>query len=90
MILALGLGLFIGPAQAASRTMAARLTPPDLSGQTYGFYAFAGKSISFIGPLFYAFATDMFESQRAGMFVILLLWAIGGIILLRVKEGKAA
>lgn len=86
MILALGLGVFIGPAQAASRTLAARLTPPEMAGQTYGLYAFTGKSIAFMGPLAFAWATSMFDSQRAGIATILLFWLAGMALLLKVKE----
>lgn len=85
-LLALALGIFIGPAQAASRTLAARLTPPEMVGQTYGLYAFTGKSVAFFGPLAFAAVTDMFDSQRAGMATIVLFWLAGMIVLLKVRE----
>ncbi len=84
--LALVLGIFLGPVQSASRTMAARLAPPDMINQTYGFYGLTGKCISFLGPLTFAMATDIFDSQRAGIATILLFWAAGMLILSRVKE----
>lgn len=86
MALALTLGIFIGPAQAASRTLAARLTPPDMAGQTYGLYAFTGKSIAFLGPLAFGAATSFFDSQRAGLVTILLFWLAGMALLAKVKE----
>lgn len=86
MALALGLGLFIGPAQAASRTLAARLTPPAMAAQTYGLYAFTGKSIAFLGPLAFALATQAFDSQRAGIATILIFWLAGGALLVKVRE----
>lgn len=89
MGLAMALGIFIGPAQAASRTLAARLAPPEMEGQTYGLYAFTGKSIAFLGPLAFGTATFIFDSQRAGIATILLFWIAGMVLLLKVREQKA-
>ena len=86
--LALVLGIFLGPVQSASRTMAARLAPPDRINQTYGFYGLTGKCISFLGPLAFAMATQAFDSQRAGIATILLFWVAGMLILSRVKENQ--
>lgn len=86
MILALALGLFIGPAQSSSRSMMARLAPADQSAELFGVYAMTGKSIAFLGPITFAFVTQMMDSQRWGVATILLFWAVGLIVLLRVKE----
>lgn len=88
IILALGLGTFMGPVQAASRTLAARLSPPEMSTQTYGLYALTGKSISFLGPFLFGWATLTFDSQRAGMMTILLFWLAGYLLLLGVREAR--
>jgi len=86
IILSLGLGVFIGPVQAASRTMITKIVPKDIIAQSYGFYALTGKSISFLGPLFYAITTSIFATQMAGMATIIGFWIVGLIILLKVKE----
>ena len=86
MGLSLALGIFIGPAQAASRTLAGRLAPPGMVTQTFGLYAFTGKSVTFLGPLAYGWATGLFESQQAGMMTIILFWMIGLLLLLDVRE----
>lgn len=87
--LALALGLFMGPVQAASRTMAGRLAPRGMITQTYGLYAFTGKSVSFIGPLAFAAATHYFGDQQAGMFTIVLFWILGLALLSLVEEERA-
>lgn len=84
--LALALGIFMGPAQAAGRTMAARLSPPGMVAQTYGFYALTGRAVSFFGPLAFGLATHAFDSQRAGMATIMLFWLAGMALLAKVKE----
>ena len=84
--LAIVMGLFIGPVQSASRTMAARLSAPEHIGQTYGLYSLTGRVVAFFGPASYAWATHVFDSQRAGMATILLLWLTGMILLWTVRE----
>ena len=83
--LALGLGLFVGPVQAASRTLMARLAPPDMATEMFGLYALTGKSVAFLGPITFAVLTDVFDSQRAGMASIIVFLAVGGAILLTVR-----
>ena len=83
------MGLFIGPAQAASRTLAARLSPPDQVAQTYGLYSLTGRVASFFGPLLFGIATSIFESQRAGFSTIIFLWLAGMAIIMMVKEKHA-
>lgn len=79
--LALPLGLFFGPVQSASRSMVARLAPPDLTTEMFGLYALSGKITAFAGPMVLAFATYLADSQRAGMATI-LLFVGGGLALL--------
>lgn len=88
--LAMVMGLFIGPVQSASRTMAARLSRPEQIGQTFGLYSLTGRVVSFFGPASYALATHVFDSQRAGMGMILLFWLAGLVILWTVKEQEEA
>lgn len=88
MALAMVLGIFMGPVQAASRTLAGRLAPPNMVTQTYGLYSFTGKSVAFIGPLFYGAATHFYGTQQAGMFTIILFWVIGLGLLSMVEEAR--
>lgn len=74
--LALPLGLFFGPVQSASRSMVARLAPPELTTEMFGLYALSGKVTAFAGPMVLAWATHLADSQRAGMATILLF--VGG------------
>lgn len=86
IILSIGLGTFMGPVQAASRTMVSKLCPENIITQGYGLYAFTGKSIAFLGPLAFGIATTIFETQQAGMATIILFWLSGLLLLLKVKE----
>ncbi|MCC7045647.1 MAG: MFS transporter [Alphaproteobacteria bacterium] len=80
------LGLFVGPAQAASRSMMARLAPAGERAEMFGLLALSGKATAFLGPALLGWATLAFSSQRAGMATILLFWIAGLAMVMRVKE----
>jgi len=80
------LSLFVGPAQSASRTFLARMTPPGNEGQMFGLYATTGRAVSFLSPLLFAVFTAIFAADRAGIAGILLVLAVGLVLLLRVHR----
>ena len=70
-IFGLPLGLFVGPAQSASRSLMAHISPMNMRTEFFGLYALSGKATAFLGPLV-GWATVTFESQRAGMATIIV------------------
>lgn len=86
--LALLLGVFVGPAQSASRTFMARLCPPAAEAEMFGLYALTGKITAFIGPALYGLATHVWESQRAGMASVVAFLLLGLLLLLTVREPR--
>lgn len=86
--LALALGVFIGPAQAASRTLMARMAPPGEVAAHFGLFALSGRVTGFLGPAALAAVTQATGSQRAGMATILLFLGVGAAVLLTVREGR--
>ena len=86
MTFGLPLGLFVGPAQAASRSMMAQLAPPELITEMFGLYAFSGKATAFLGPALLGAVSFAFDSQRAGMATILVFFVIGMFLLTNVRE----
>ena len=85
-VLGMVIGIFVGPAQAGSRSFLARVTPQPLQNQTFGLYALSGKATAFTGPLLVSFVTYQAASQRAGMSVIVVLLALGILIMLTVRR----
>ena len=79
-------GVFVGPNQAASRSLLGRLVPPEKQTEFYGFFAFSGKAIAFMGPLLYGLAISIFGNQRFGVGIIMVFFLVGGLILLGVDE----
>ncbi|MBZ8134055.1 MFS transporter [Afifella sp. IM 167] len=82
----LALGVFIGPAQSASRSFMARLVPEGMEAQMFGLYSLSGRVTAFIGPLVLALVTQAYDSQRAGMASILGFFVLGIAALLFVRE----
>lgn len=76
-VLGCGIGVFIGPAQTASRSFMARIVPPQLSTEFFGLYALSGKVTAFLGPALVGWVTLWADSQRWGMATILLLFLAG-------------
>jgi UMF1 family MFS transporter len=84
----IAIGIFVGPAQAASRSLMARLTEPDNRAAYFGLYALSGKATAFLGPALVAGVTAASGSQRAGIATIIAFFAIGLMLILRVPEPK--
>ncbi|MBX6376023.1 MAG: MFS transporter [Acetobacteraceae bacterium] len=84
--LALALGIFFGPAQAASRTLMARLAPPGEEAAYFGLFALSGRITAFLGPAVLALVTAATGSQRAGMATVLVFLAAGAAILATLRE----
>ncbi|MBL6957544.1 MAG: MFS transporter [Rhodospirillales bacterium] len=87
-VVGLSLGIFVGPAQAASRSMMAHMAPPDLRTEMFGLYALSGKATAFLGPALLGFVAATFDSQRAGMATIVVFFAVGLGLLLTVPEAE--
>ncbi|WP_270937486.1 MFS transporter [Falsiroseomonas oryzae] len=87
-ILALSLGLFFGPAQAASRAFMARIAPPEEAAACFGLFALSGRVTGFLGPAVLAAVTAATDSQRLGMATVLGFLALGALILATVKEAE--
>jgi MFS transporter, UMF1 family len=79
--LAAALGLVQGGIQALSRSMYARLIPPEESGEFFGFFNLVGKFATIVGPLLVGGVTYLSSSHRIGISSVALLFFIGGIFL---------
>jgi len=80
------LGIFVGPTQAASRSLMARMAPPEIRTEMFGLYALTGKITAYIGPFLLGTVTYWTGSQRWGIATILAFFVIGGLLLWPLKE----
>ena len=87
-VAAFGIGIFVGPNQAASRSLLARFVPEAKATEFFGFFAFSGKITAFAGPLLLGIVTELFDSQRAGVATVLIFFVVGAALLLPLNERR--
>lgn len=76
--------LFVGPAQSASRTFMARITPPGKEGQYFGLYAMTGRAVSFMAPTLFGLFAFVFGDDKWGILGIMIVLGLGLATLLRI------
>lgn len=84
-VFGLVLTLWVGPAQASSRSYLARLAPEGREGQMFGLYATTGRAVSFLAPGLFALLSGAFDSDRMGIIGIALVLLMGAVALWPVK-----
>ncbi|HMI35505.1 MAG TPA: MFS transporter [Propionibacteriaceae bacterium] len=84
-IFGLLLTLWVGPAQASSRSFMARVAPAGREGEMFGLYATTGRAASFLAPGLFALFSGLF-SDRIGIVGIALVLLAGALLLARVKS----
>ena len=79
--MAIVVGLVMGGVQAVSRAYFSSIIPKDKEAQFFGFYNLVGKSAVVAGPALLAWISMIFNTPRAGILGLLVLF-IPGLILL--------
>jgi len=86
LVLAIVVGLVQGGIQSLSRSLYGRLVPEGKSGEFFGFYNMMGKFAAVLGPTLTGVVAYATHDPRIGIMSISLLFATGGVLLLRVKS----
>jgi len=86
---ALPIGVFLGPAQSASRSLMARIAPPEVTTEMFGLFALSGKATAFLGPAVFGWLTAVSGSQRIGLSTIIVFLAVGAALLWPVRVERA-
>lgn len=85
------LAAFVGPAQAASRSFLARVTPAGREGEVFGLYATTGRAAGWMASLLWGVFIAIAANQTLfGILGISIVLAAGGIMLLFVKAPERA
>ncbi len=78
-----------GAVQSASRTMLVRQSDPARMTEGFGLYALSGKVLAFLAPALVALATQLTDSQRAGVAPLIVLLLAGLALMAWVRpEGE--
>lgn len=83
------IAVLITAAYANSRTMLARIAPPEKMTEFFGLYSLSGQSTSFLATGFVGWLTLFSHNQRIGLLGETLFLAIGLILMLFVREERA-
>jgi len=91
-VFGLALCLFVGPAQASSRTFVSRFTPAGREGEVFGLYQLTGRAISFLSGTLWALSimaaeaggVDKDNSTVYGIWGLIAIIAVGFVLLTRV------
>lgn len=89
-ILAMVVGCVQGGVQALSRSYFARLIPKESSNEFFGFYNVFGKFAAIAGPLLVGITAQITGNTNSGVFSLVILFIIGGALLMRVPKHTGA
>jgi len=84
--LAFVVGLVQGGIQSLSRSLFARLIPPDRAGEFFGFYNMLGKFAAVIGPVLMGWVGVLSGSPRIAILSVGVLFVLGALLLRLVDE----
>jgi MFS transporter, UMF1 family len=87
-ILAMLVGSSQGGIQALSRSYFAKLVPKENANEFFGFYNIFFKFASILGPALVGFTAQITGNTSAGVFSLVILFILGGAVLLRVPEAN--
>jgi len=79
------LTMFVGPAQAASRSLLARLAPEGGEGELFGLYATTGRAISFITPALFALFVTLGGADYWGILGIVIVLMAGLLLMIPLR-----
>ncbi|AJA47093.1 major facilitator superfamily [Clostridium pasteurianum DSM 525 = ATCC 6013] len=85
-ILAMLVATSQGGIQALSRSYFGKLVPKEKNNEFFGFYNIFGRFAAILGPFIVALGTQITGNTSKGIFSVLILFVIGGLILTRVSD----
>lgn len=80
--------MFVGPAQAASRSFLATVTPAGREGEIFGLYATTGRAASWMGAGAWSLIIATTQSTTFGMLGLALVLLLGFVLLVAVKTPR--
>ena len=83
-----GIAIVMGGSQALSRSLFAQLVPKGKEAEYFSIYEISDKGTSWLGPAFYGLALQWTGSYRAAILSLIVFFAAGLAVLLRVDVEK--
>jgi UMF1 family MFS transporter len=87
--LAAMIGLVLGGSQALSRSLFSHLIPAGREAEYFSFYKISDRGTSWMGPLVFGLAYQVTGSYRVAIISLLVFFALGAALLVRVPVRRA-
>jgi len=88
-ILGACIALVLGGSQAISRSLFAQMIPNGKEAEFFAFYEVSERGTSWIGPLVFGLANQIFNNLRIGILSLIFFFIVGLLLLPRVNVQKA-
>jgi len=88
-IMAVFIGLVLGPSQALSRSLFSQMIPKSRESAFFGLYEISEKGTSWIGNLVFAVVVGSTGSYRQAILALIVFFVLGMLILLVTNTAKA-
>ena len=88
-IMAVFIGLVLGPTQALSRSLFSQMIPKSRESAFFGLYEISEKGTSWIGNLVFAVVVGTTGSYRQAILALIVFFILGMIILIFTNTTKA-
>lgn len=88
-ILGMFIAIVLGGSQAISRSLFAQMIPRGKEAEFFSFYEISERGTSWIGPLVFGLANQMFGNLRIAILSLIFFFVMGLLLLPRVNVAKA-
>jgi UMF1 family MFS transporter len=88
-ILGVAVALVLGGSQALSRSLFSQMIPTGQEAEYFGFYEISERGTSWIGPIVFAVAVQLTDSQRVAIISLIIFFVVGLLLLSRVNIRQA-
>lgn len=88
-LLAAAIGMVLGGSQALSRSLFSHLVPRGKEAEYYSVYEVSDRGTSWLGPLLFGLTYQLSGSYRDAIISLVVFFAIGFVLLLRVPMRRA-
>ena len=77
-----------GGIQGSSRSLFGKIIPAEKAGEFFGIYNVLGRAGAIFGPLMVGALLTLYGDIRISLLPIAVLFILGGLVLLKVKEAN--
>lgn len=89
-VMAAVIAVVLGGTQALSRSLFSQMVPKGREAEYFGIYEISDKGTSWMAPVFFGLALQFTGSYRTAIASLIVFFAAGFVVLLKVNVGRAA